>query len=505
MTDLPLFSPLLSTLRDAIIEVDEEGRISWANPAAELLLGGGMVLAGRRIQEFIPESEASAELLRDLKEAGDGAFGCDLDLASADGFPIPGELTFFREAGWPGYLVVILSRIEDSENAEQRFASQALQLSTRLTLLQQTVHELSAELIDKTVQLAEEKSKTEAVLASMGEGLLVIDPKGVVNQINDAACKILDTLPSEVLSIPLSEFPSGSKLSALAPVITQRLTAPPPGGDQIRRLEIQEKVIELSLAPILEMNGRPAEGGLVINLRDVTKQAEIERMKADLISIVSHEIRSPLANIIGYIDLVLNEQTPPLSEEFDGFLRVARKNSEKLMHLVGEMLDLSRLDAGKVEMNIDDVEVDHLISFIMLSFRTEVAAKNLSVTKNVKGSPHAAADMDRLQQVLTNLYSNAVKYTAEEGRIEIGAEQSGNEIIITVTDTGMGIKPEDQARLFQRFFRVRTSETRKISGTGLGLSIAKSLVDAQGGRLTVSSEYGKGSTFTVTLPTWKNP
>ncbi|MBW7938800.1 MAG: hypothetical protein H3C63_08355, partial [Candidatus Omnitrophica bacterium] len=172
-------------------------------------------------------------------------------------------------------------------------------------------------------------------------------------------------------------------------------------------------------------------------------------------------------------------------------------------HLVDDMLDLSRLDAGKIEMDITAVDLEYLINFSLLSFRNEADSKKITLSKEVQGHPQAAGDNDRLQQVLNNLLSNAIKYTREGGEVVVSAVEAGETVSLSVADTGIGLKPEDLARLFQRFFRVRNEDTRKISGTGLGLSISKSIVDAHGGRLTVTSEYGKGTTFTVILPTWR--
>jgi len=502
MTDLLSFSSLLSSIRDPVLEVDRDCRIQWANPAAELLLGCGNALEGNSLTDLIVDKTFANELAVELHGIVEGEFVCELDLKNQDGFSFPSQINVFREPGWPAFLMVIHPREKETQTTE-RLALQALHLTTRLSAVQQTVHQLSAELLDKTAQLAEEKGKTEAVLSSMGEGLLVIDAGGMISQINEAACRILDLDPGEVLGLSLEDCPPRGKISLIAQMLEKK--GPNPGEGESARfsLDLQEKVVELSLAPIRHRQGSSEEGGVVLNLRDVTKQAELDRMKTDLISIVSHEIRSPLANIIGYIDLVLTDPSHPVREEQANFLSVAKRNGAKLAALVDDMLDLSRLEAGKVEMNSGDVDLEYLINFAVLSFRNEAANRNISLTKQVSGAPHAAGDSDRLLQVLTNLLSNAIKYTSEGGAVEVSGESCGETVILKVTDSGIGLQPEDQARLFQRFFRVRSPETRKISGTGLGLSIAKSIVDAHGGRLTVQSEYGKGSTFSVILPAWR--
>lgn len=502
MADLLSFSSMLSAIRDPILEVDQTSRIQWANPAAELLLGGGNPFGGNTLSDLIPDETTANEIAVELQGISEGEFACELDLKSLDGFTMPCEITLFRETGWPTFLVVVHPR-EKEEQTTERLALQALHLTARLSTLQRTVHQLSAELLDKTVQLAEEMGKTEAVLSSMGEGLLVIDASSTISQINEAACRILDLAPGDVLGMHLEDCPQGSKVSQIVQLLSRKQLHLDRGEATRLRLDLQEKVVELSLAQIRNRRESTEEGGTVLNLRDVTQQAELDRLKTDLISIVSHEIRSPLANIIGYIDLVLTDPAHTIAEEQANFLAVAKRNGVRLASLVDDMLDLSRLDAGKVEMSSADVDLEYLINFAVLSFRNEAENRKITLTKRVTGSPHAVGDADRLQQVLTNLISNAIKYTHDGGTVEVSVETERQNVVLKVTDSGIGITPEDQARLFQRFFRVRSPETRKISGTGLGLSIAKSIVDAHGGRLKVQSEYGKGSTFSVTLPAWR--
>ncbi|NUN96032.1 MAG: PAS domain-containing protein [Candidatus Omnitrophica bacterium] len=502
MTESGLTRALLSSLRDAILEMDERGSLLWANPTAELLLSGGVPPAGLSLASFAARPEEGAELLADLACAGSGELGCSLELMGAKGQPFPCDLLVFREEGWRHFLAVIRPHSGEGESSAH-LAEQILDLTHRLAAVQKTVNDLSLELIDKTVQLAEERNKTEAVLASMGEGLVVVEPSGRISQINSAACRILDTTPELAVGKSLGEPSLGAKLNALADSLrafseSRALTDTP-----MDRLTVQEKVIELSLASIQDREGGAESVGTVVNVRDITRRAEIDRMKEELISVVSHELRAPLANVIGYIDLLLNEAAAVLSKEHLDFVAVARKNAERLIHLVDEMLDLSRLDAGAVRMDIQRVDMAGMIDYALTSFRAVAESRRLTITRRIEGEVAAAADVERLQQVLHNLISNAVKYSRDGGEVVIACRREGREVVITVADNGIGIRPEDQARLFQRFFRVRGGETRSIKGTGLGLSIAKSIVDSMSGRLTVTSEYGKGSAFSVILPAWR--
>lgn len=501
VTDTTSFNGILHALRDPVLELDRAGAILWANPAAEFWLAGGESLANRVLTEFIVDEPTAKEILADLSTVGEGEFGCELEVRASDSLKLRCDLSVFREPEWSHFIALL--HLQPGEGASpETLSDQALLLSQRLSSLQETTHSLSAELLDKTILLAEEKSKTEAVLASMGEGLLVFDRAGLVVQVNEAACRILEVSPAEVVYQELKSFNPGSKIAIVTGAVWQQRGAVPIPAEDLQRvrLAVQEKVLELSLSPIQETTRAFDVGGYVVNLRDVTRQAEIDRMKEELISIVSHELRSPLANVVGYLDLVLSQPDSEIPEQPLQFLDVAQKNARKLVGILDEMLDLSRLDAGKVEMSLGDVEIDAMLHFTAMSFKPDAEAKKLSVSIDSVGEPIVCADIDRLQRVLNNLVGNAVKYTPEGGSIFLSCEQIGGEVRVLIRDTGIGIRAEDQVKLFQRFFRVRSDETRNITGTGLGLSIAKSIMDAMGGRLSFKSEYGEGTEFTLVLP-----
>ncbi|MCB9783576.1 MAG: PAS domain S-box protein [Candidatus Omnitrophica bacterium] len=505
MTEETIHLPSWSqSVREAVLLVDRGGRILDANTGAGRILGcDPEELARMNLRDLIHLPEVANELFVDLAQITSGDFTGVLDVRNFAKQDFPCEFNFHSHPGHDGWLLIARPTIENEDQAE-RLVLRALQLTSQMSSVEAKVHELSAELLDKTLQLAEEKNKTLAVLTSMGEGLVVVGPEGEIVQTNQAACRVLDLDSESILGTSLKDQPAGTKIAAVGQVIDNLRSSVLENGEESSgptRIEVQEKVFELSIAPIHEGQSlSESEGGVVVNLRDVTKQAEIERMKNELISIVSHELRSPLANITGYIDLVLSDPEVPLTEEQRNLLQVAHKNSQKLSKLIDDMLDLSKLDAGKAEMNFDQVDLESLINFAHLSFRHEAEMKGVEFEKRIQGQPKVIGDIDRLQQVLNNLVSNAIKYTPEGGKVSLECEANGSSVEIAVVDSGIGITPENQAKLFQRFFRVRSSETRKIRGTGLGLSIAKSIVDAHGGRLTVSSEHGKGSRFVVNLP-----
>ncbi|MCA9449947.1 MAG: PAS domain-containing protein, partial [Candidatus Omnitrophica bacterium] len=432
-------------VRDAMFGIDSKGTMTWVNPGAELLLGRSAAeLVGAPLASVFYEEELATRIFEDLSQSTEEEFACLVDARTVEGDELPLEILFFRN-GEGHYDTAVAHHEATEENQTERMAVQALQLSNRLSSVQGQVSELSQELLDKTLQLAEANQKMEAVLGSMGEGLLVVDRDGQVTQINQAACRILDVNDQETLGRSLEDSPIGSKRSSLATLINNSQAGMSAGALGPSRLELHEKVIEMTLAPILEKEGEE-ESGTVINLRDVTRQAEVDRMKTELISIVSHELRAPLANLTGYVELVLSDPQSTLSEEQSNFLRVAHRNGQKLSRLIDDMLDLSRLESGKIEMNFTDTDLEYLVNFSLLSFRKEAEDRNVVLNKRIDGSVHVQGDVDRLGQVLDNLVSNAIKYSPEGGTVEISAEGKGEEVVLSVSDTGIGISPEDQAR-----------------------------------------------------------
>ena len=248
-------------------------------------------------------------------------------------------------------------------------------------------------------------------------------------------------------------------------------------------------------------------------LRNVTREREVDRMKSEFVSLVSHELRTPLTSIKGYIDLLLDGDAGELTGEQRGYLDIVKDNADRLIALINDLLNVSRIESGKIELQRGPLDLARLIHGVADSLRPSIEAKGQHLTLSLAGGhesspggrdgtllPAVLADADRVTQILTNLLSNAYKYTPVGGSISVRACTQGDHVRVDVQDTGIGLSTEEQAQLFTRFFRARNQTTQEVGGTGLGLSIARSLVEMQGGKITVSSAPGQGSTFSFTLP-----
>jgi CheY-like chemotaxis protein len=223
-------------------------------------------------------------------------------------------------------------------------------------------------------------------------------------------------------------------------------------------------------------------------------------MKSDFVSIASHELRTPLTSIKGYLELVMMGAGGPVNEQQETFLRVARDNADRLYELVDGLLDVSRIESGRIELDVKLLSLAEIIDVVATTLHNQFEDRGLALKLEIEPNlPQILGDPGRISQVMFNLMSNAYKYTPE-GQVTVQAYQKENAIHINVIDTGLGISAKDQEKLFSRFFRAGDAAVRQQPGTGLGLNITKSLIEMHGGQIWVESEPGKGSAFNFTLP-----
>jgi signal transduction histidine kinase len=235
-----------------------------------------------------------------------------------------------------------------------------------------------------------------------------------------------------------------------------------------------------------------------LNSRDVIREQELGRLQADLISTVAHELRTPLTAIMGFSDLLDGVDS---AETVTEYATIIRNNAERLNGLVSNLLDVSRIEAGQMKLKMELVHIPEIVRGVLFDAEPELKARSLKLRLDLpEDLPPVRADRRRVEQVVGSLISNAWNYTLPKGEIRVTAESKNGNIILVVTDTGVGMSPEELSRLFTKFYRVRNPKTKDVGGAGLGLAIARSLVQAHAGDVTVVSEPGKGSTFTVTLP-----
>jgi len=226
---------------------------------------------------------------------------------------------------------------------------------------------------------------------------------------------------------------------------------------------------------------------------------ELDQMKDELIALVSHELRTPLTSIVGYLELLTGPEADPLTDEQVRFLSVISRSAERLLSLVSDLLLMAQVESGGVHLDKDIVDLAAIAEECVAASRPVAGKRGIGLT--VRATP-AFVDGDRrwLWEMIDNLLSNALKFTPEGGGVDVRVASVVGGVVLEVSDTGIGIPPEDRDKLFSRFFRTRAAVQRAVQGTGLGLSIVKAIVDAHGGRVAVESVVGTGSMFRVTLP-----
>jgi len=236
--------------------------------------------------------------------------------------------------------------------------------------------------------------------------------------------------------------------------------------------------------------------------------------KTEFVSFVSHELKQPMTSIKGYTDLLVKGVAGELNDAQRGFLKTVQSNVDRMNTMVSDLLDISRIESGRIRLEFGDVPIEQVIEDALRTVRGQVEAKQQTLEVNISSDlPPVRGDRDRLVQILTNLVSNAYKYTPEGGHIVVRAQRWSDVrdaverdgfVQCSVTDTGIGMASEDQERLFTKYFRADDPAVRNVAGTGLGLVITKSLVELHGGAIWVKSKVGKGSTFTFTIPVAHN-
>jgi len=509
-------SALLGAADEGLMAFDAEGTVIFANHAAQFLLGrdaDGLVGASY-LALGVPEIEKRIERARSKGSHSAGRFQLEI-----------GERS-------------LSARIHRSRGAE---------------------HTLSLALRDET-ELTDERDRNQAVLSATADGLVLLDPSDAVTYINPAACSMLHLTQRKVLGKTVSidgllgiepnderaeldkhcsefkgcgrtECPAYSADELRCWLISGTLCHPETGpctfetkrtecqacdfhrayaeafdpldSDAVSEVELtddeHELVVTARVSAVIDAGGHYI--GRVLALRDVTAEREIAEMKNEFVSTVSHELRTPLTSIKGYVDLILDGSAGEISEVQREFLDIVKENSDRLVELINEMLDISRIESGRVHLKVEPIDMVESINGTLDTFRAVLTQIGRTVDVQVpEHLPLAVADRDRVGQVLINLVSNAIKYSPGGGEVSITAKHAGEFVVVSVTDQGLGVSREDQKRLFTKFYRVDTAMTREIGGTGLGLSICKTIIELLGGEIGCKSKLGKGSTFWFSVP-----
>jgi GAF domain-containing protein/CheY-like chemotaxis protein/nitrogen-specific signal transduction histidine kinase len=377
--------------------------------------------------------------------------------------------------------------------------SNAISNAGLYNLIREQANQLGSMLKKQRVEAA----KSQAVLEGVADGVMVSDPNGKVILFNAAAERVLDLPRDQVLGRSTKEMLGlyGSEGRSWLAAIEEWAANPSghvPGHFTAEQLQIEDRIVSIHVAPVIM--GTEYLGTVSV-FRDITVEVEADRAKSEFVSTVSHELRTPMTSIKGYADLLLMGAVGELTEQQHHFTTIIRNNADRLTALVNDLLDISRIETGRMELNLRAVSIPELTKQVVTTLQNRARDRGLELRIDMPQElPAVWGDSDRITQILTNLIGNAIQYTPSGGTVTTSACANERMLEVAVTDTGIGISRDNLEKIFDRFFRADDPLVQETSGTGLGLSITTSLVRMHGGEIWVESELGEGSTFYFTLP-----
>lgn len=370
----------------------------------------------------------------------------------------------------------------ERDHGHDELADLANTLRRAVAGLGQTIHSLT-----------DERNRSSAILASMVEGVAVVA--------GDERILFCNWAFEQILELPEGSSQGRTIVEALRQAdLIDLVRRALPGTEEITgEVEVgtvRRRTFSVTAAPVRAAG----TNGAVLVLHDITELRRLERVRRDFVANVSHEFKTPLTAIQGFAETLLSGALEDTANR-GRFVEIIREHARRLARLTDDLLKLSRIEAGRLELEIRPVPVEALVSGCVETARLKAEAKAIEIHVEVqRGMPAVRGDGVQLGEVLQNLLDNAVQYTPSGGRVEVISCANGRDVVFTIADTGMGIPEADLERIFERFYRVDAARSREAGGTGLGLSIARHIVEAHGGRIWVESAVGLGSRFHFSVP-----
>ncbi|HYF94176.1 MAG TPA: response regulator [Symbiobacteriaceae bacterium] len=486
-----IFHDVYKNSLDGIVIADRNTVITDVNPAYEAITGYTRAeLIGQKtnvLRSGLTPNETFVDMWAGLNLRGHWV----------------GEVINRRKDGsfWHSYLSI--TRALDAEGQVESYVAIIRDITQRKLMETQLRLNLAE------IETAREKAiatvgRLKAILESVGEAIIMVDVRGI--------CVVANHKVGAVAGLP-AEHLIGRSVHELRAISSRAFRTsgalewtPGPGGGPpaeigtaiLETREEHPRVFHEFAAPVQDEAGEII--GRIYVYRDITKETEVDRMKSDFIATVSHELRTPMTSIKGSLGLVLGGVAGPLPEEVRELLTIAMNNTDRLVRLINDILDISRIEAGKMEVRRTPQSVADAVARAVREMQGYADQRSITMTTVLpEDLPRVLADPDRIQQVLVNLLSNAVKFSDVGGTVSITAGREPSGVWVRVEDAGPGIAPEQQEQIFEKFHRVDNAASRRTGGTGLGLAICKAIIDEHGGQIWVESELGKGSAFTFSL------
>lgn len=345
--------------------------------------------------------------------------------------------------------------------------------------------------------IADEKSRMRVLINQLSDGVMATDIQKKIALANPAFLKMLDCFGKEISGQPVSDIIQNKKIASM---IDQVLSMPTEKFSILNdELDIGDNILSVRCIPFRDRLNRNL--GTITVTHDITTLKKMDQLKSDFVSMVAHEIRSPLNSIGMQLQVILDELAGDVTEKQREILDRASEKIKTLGNLSTELLDLAKIESGLITQEKETFNVEIFLQEQVAFFQEAARAKNIRLELDeLPEIPPLFANKSNMEEVFSNLISNSINYTPEGGKITIFAAKNKGYLHIMVSDTGLGIPKEDLERIFDRFYRVKNDKTRYITGTGLGLPIVKSIIEAHNGKIKVESELDKGSAFNIYLP-----
>ncbi len=350
----------------------------------------------------------------------------------------------------------------------------------------------------RLLELANEKSRLNTIIESITSGVLVVNTTGEIVYYNHAALTKLDIEEISIGDYLLDKLPK-----EITEIVNTYLQSKKPIHKSFTvELELKpnkELFVDATCSPVPHPDGSLA--GVVIVIKNITELKKIELVKSQFVSMVAHELKTPIAAVQGFLKIILDENLKLPVDKQKEYMERSTVRLEGLLSLVNDLLDISRMELKSKKREIEKLDLKEILTSTVQFLEMELNKKGITINQNVENNlPPLNADLNEITRLLTNILSNAIKYNKTNGAINIDVQTNNNYFLINIADTGIGLKPEEKENLFQEFFRAKNENTRNISGTGLGLTIVKRIIDSYHGKITVDSTYGEGTIFKIQLP-----
>ncbi len=362
--------------------------------------------------------------------------------------------------------------------------------------LADAMNQMAVQLDDRIETIIRQRNQLETVLASMLEGVIAIDSEERIVSINRAAAKLFENDPDNCQNKSIQEV---IRSPTLQQFIRHALTNTHPTEEDITVYQNEERVIDVKSSPLLDAAHQ--QTGTLVVFNDVTQLRRLENMRRDFVANVSHEIKTPLTAIKGFVE-TLQQGKVDQAEEYERFLGIIQKHVDRLNSIIEDLMALSRIEQEDESKTISfqQVKIEDIFQAALQMCRTKAEEKKIRIDLDCEKDTTAVFDPTLIEQAVVNLLDNAIKYSEPQSTVLLKSHHQNSEVIIRVQDHGIGIAQKHLPRLFERFYRVDKARSRSLGGTGLGLAIVKHIAQAHGGHVTVESKLGEGSRFSIHLP-----